>query len=114
MRAWFIRSVIVAAAAGAGTVLLGWWAVPLIGGLYGLRPGRTGWAAAEAATGAALGWVMLIGWTAAQGPVEVLATRVGGVFGIPGVGFIGATILFAALMAGAATELVRGLARGGR
>ena len=53
------------------------------------------------AAGAA-GWAILLAGTALFGSVGVVATKVGVIFGLPGVAFIALALLFPALLAGSA------------
>ena len=57
--------------------------------------------------GAVLGWAALLGWTAWHAPVMPLAQRVGAVFQLPSWGLLALTLLFPALLAGAAARAVR-------
>lgn len=86
----------------AVTALGGWWAIPLLTAVWvrGLPPDTA--RATLCAVGAASGWALLLAWDAAHGPVGTVARRVGGVFLLPGWGFVGLTLLFAALLAATA------------
>jgi hypothetical protein len=97
--------------AAVGTVLLGWWVVPLIGAGRGVarRPGS--WPALEAGLSAGLGWGVLLGWVATRGPLWRLAGDVGGLFGLPPAGLIGITLLFGGLLAGSAAALASAVTR---
>ena len=83
-----------------GTVLAGWRTVPVIaaGWLWlspdSVRPVR------RAMTGAAIGWALLLGWTALHGPIGPMARRAGGLFRLPGWGLVLVTLLFPAALAG--------------
>jgi hypothetical protein len=57
--------------------------------------------------GSALGWAALLGWTAWHAPVVPLAHRISGVFQLPAWGLLALTLLFPALLAGAAARAVR-------
>lgn len=57
--------------------------------------------------GATLGWALLLGWTAVEGPVGLVARRAGGVFLVPAWGFVLVTLLFPALLSGAAARAAR-------
>ena len=87
---------------GTGTVVFGWWTVPVIGLIWGvIAPSRVQ-AGVAAAIAAALSWGLLLSWTATQGPIGTLARSVGGIFGVPTLAFFGITLVFAALLAGSA------------
>lgn len=93
----------------AGTWVLGWWTVPLVGAGMGLlwpddRP------ALSAAAAGALGWGILLVWGGLIGPVMGVAGTVGGVMGLPGAAVLLITLLFPAILSGAAGALV-GVAR---
>jgi hypothetical protein len=108
MRA-FLRVVLLALAVALATATFGWWAVPLLGAVWGgvASPGTR--PASTAGAAACLGWVLLLGVTAIQGPVWVVAQRVGGVMALPGWLFAVLTVAFAALLGGSAAVMVSGL-----
>jgi len=87
---------------GAGTVLFGWWTVPVVGLIWGGITRSRLKSGAYAALGAALAWSLLLLWTATQGHVMTLAGRVGAVFGIPAGVFVALPPLLAALLGGSA------------
>lgn len=95
-----------AAAFAAGTVAGGWWAVPVIGLVWGFfaharRPGL------RAAAAAGLAWAVLLAWTATQGPVGQVARRIGGVFLLPGPALMALAVVFAMALAGTAAVVGR-------
>lgn len=107
-RAGAVRLVVVTAAVGAGTIVLGWWTVPVIGALHGLvTPSR--WRVPEAAIGAGAAWSLLLLWNATQGPVMQLANQVGRIFMVSGAVLIAGTVAFAMLLAASAAELTGAL-----
>ena len=88
------------------TIVAGWWGVLALGVVWGLvarANSHPGWVAAAAAGSA---WLALLLWTATQGPVGLLAARVGGVMGISGWGLIGLTVLYPAMLAGSVAATV--------
>lgn len=94
-----------AVATVAATVVAGWWTIPLLAAAWvRALPRTSAWACAM---GAALGWALLLGWDATHGPVGTVARRVGGVFLLPAWGFVGLTLLFAALLAASAAVAAR-------
>jgi hypothetical protein len=94
-----------AISAAAATLLGGWWAIPLLAALWvRVLPRAT---ASTCALGAALGWALLLAWAAVDGPVGTVARRVGGVFLLPGWGFVALTLIFAALLAASAAIAAR-------
>ena len=101
-----LRLVILAICVALGTVLVGWWSVPLVGALYGVvsrgtaRPGR------GAALAAALAWGGYLAITALGGaPVWALATRLAQSMELPAWGLLAATLGFPAVLAGLASYL---------
>jgi hypothetical protein len=100
-----LRLAMLAVLIAAGTMLLGWWSVPVLGLLYGGARGAGKGRALEAGVGAALGWAGVLAWSAPLGPVWQLAGRAGGIFGLPGWGFLALTLVFAGLLAATAAHL---------
>jgi hypothetical protein len=102
-----VRIVGFAALTAGGTVLGGWWTVPLLAAAWvrvlpsGRRPVRT------TAMGATLGWAILLAWNARYGPIATLATSVSAVLELPKWGFLAVTLAFPALLAGAAAMLLK-------
>jgi hypothetical protein len=101
------RVVLFAGLSAAATIYLGWWAVPALAAIWvrafpaARHPVRT------AAAGAALGWGAILLWGAAHGPVPALAARMSTVLSLPRGGFLAATLVWPALLAGAAALLVK-------
>ena len=97
-----IRIVVLAALIAAATALVGWWTVPVVTALwvrvFPHAPMRT------SVLGAALGWAGLLGWTAWHDSVMPLAHRLAGVLDLPWWGPVALTLLFPALLAGAAAR----------
>lgn len=100
-----LRVAMLVALVAAGTMVLGWWCVPVLGLLYGGARGTGRWLPLEAGIGAALGWAGVLAWSAPLGPLWQLAVRAGGVFGLPGWAFIAVTLIFAGLLAATAAHL---------
>jgi len=93
--------------AAAATAVAGWWAIPVLAAVWArVLPGATA-TATTCGLGAASGWALLLVWDAAHGPVGAVARRVGGVFQLPAWGFVGVTLLFAALLAATAAAAAR-------
>ena len=101
-------------AVAVGTALAGWWTVPLIVAVWVWLSPAAGSPVRRAMLGAALGWALLLGWTALQGPIGPLARRAGGLIGLPGWGLVLVTLLFPAALAGLVAVVIRGGSRGGR
>ena len=100
--------VVCAVLMGAGTVALGWWTVPLVAGLWGLR-GR----AADAALAGLVAWSALLAAQATRAPLGALLDRLSTLFGIPGWLLVALTPIFAALLAWSAATLTATAARRG-
>jgi len=85
-------------------MFLPWWSVALVGAAFAIfRPQASAW---EAGAAAALGWGALLAIAAIQGPVGVLAGRLGVLFQVPGLVLLGFTVLFAALLGWAPAALI--------
>lgn len=93
--------------AAAATAAGGWWTTPLLAAVWTRVLRRDDATATICALGAASGWALLLAWDAAHGPVGAVARRVGGVFMLPGWGFVGLTLVFAALLAATAAAVAR-------
>lgn len=102
-----LRVVGFAALVAAATALAGWWTVPLLAVVWSRVVARERRPALAGMLGAALGWGFLLGWAAYRGPVELVALRAGGVFNLPAWGFVLATLVFPALLAGTAVLATR-------
>lgn len=102
-----LRIILLALAFALATAVLGWWAVPVLGAVWGWVDWRSGRVALTAAAAAGVGWAMLLLWTAAQGPVAELAGKVGAVMSLPGWALILLTLVFAVILAGSAAEVAR-------
>jgi hypothetical protein len=99
-----------ALSAAAATAVWGWWTIPVLAAVWVRVLPRDAATATLCALGAASGWALLLAWDAAHGPVGTVARRVGGVFMLPGWGFVALTLLFAALLAATTAAVAR---RGG-
>jgi hypothetical protein len=93
---------IFALCAAAGTAIAGWWTIPVLAAVWMRMLPRTAATATICGLGAASGWAPLLAWDAMHGPAGTVARRVGGVFQLPGWGFVGLTLLFATLLAATA------------
>lgn len=102
--------VIVAIGAAMATALVGWWAVPVVGAAWASRRAAR-WPVFEAACGAGLAWVALLGLTALQGDIGRLASRVGSVFGLPGSALAAITVVFASGLAASAAAVTTAVVR---
>jgi hypothetical protein len=101
------RVAVFAALVAAGTVLEGWWTVPVLAAIWVRVLPHARARVRTCMLGAALGWSVLLGWTALEAPLTLVARRVGGVLQLPGWALIAVTILFPARRAGAAARAAR-------
>ncbi len=97
-----VRVGVLAIAVGAATVGLGWWAVPLVGALWGVVAARETWPVTTIAAAAGLSWVVLLGWAAVQGPVLGVANTLGATVSLPGWGVLLLAVVFPTVLAGSA------------
>jgi hypothetical protein len=103
-----VKGVLLAEAFAVATFGLGWWTVPIIAAAYALastNPNR----ARTAAVCALGGWATLLLLDTAKGPVGAMATRLGGVMGLPGFVLLLLTLIFPALLAWSAATLMPSL-----
>jgi hypothetical protein len=93
-------------AVAVGTALAGWWAVPVVAAVWVWLSPAPGSPVRRAMIGAALGWALLLGWTALHGPIGPLARRAGGLIWLPGWALVLVTVLFPATLAGLVARIV--------
>jgi hypothetical protein len=96
-----------ALAVAAGTAALGWWTVPVIAAARVRALSRDPAPVASSMLGAALGWALLLGWAAWQGPADAVARVVAGTLGLSAWGFVLLTLMVPALLAGAAARAAK-------
>lgn len=101
-----LRIGLLSLAVALATAVLGWWSVPVLGAVWGGIAGRTTRPALTASASAGIGWILLLLWTATQGPVWDLAQKIGGVMSLPGWMFAVITIGFPMLLAGLAAGVL--------
>ena len=103
-----IKAILLAEAFATATFGFGWWTVPVIAAVYGListNPKR----ARTAALCALGGWATLLLLDAAKGPVAAMASRLGGVMGVPSTVLLILTLVFPAALAWSAAAFMRSL-----
>jgi hypothetical protein len=91
------------------TFWIGWWTVPVVGAAWGIARRGEDLPAATAAVAASLSWTLLLVLQAGRGPVGELSRRLGGIMGVPGWLPLLMTILFPAILGGAAAVLAGGV-----
>jgi hypothetical protein len=94
-----VQIALLGVAVALGTLVLGWWVVPVIGMTWGLVARDRERPQLVVAMAAGLGWALLILWTATQGPVGQVARRAAGVMEMPGPMLALMTVLFAMAVA---------------
>lgn len=99
-----IKFVLLTEAFAVVTFAGGWSGVPVLAFIWGLAEGSAR-STRFSAVCAAAGWGSLLLLDAARGPVGEVATRFGGVMGLPPVALIGITLLFPALLAWSASSI---------
>ena len=100
------RWLALAALYAVGTVLAGWWGVPVVAALIGVSR-REDAAAVGSALAALAGWALLLAVDAADSRVPDLARLLGSMFGVPASWLVVLTLLFPALVAWSATVLAQ-------
>jgi len=103
------RIALVALLAAGATAAAGWWTVPLVAAAWARVARRDRHPVRSSAAGAALGWALLLGVGALQGPVDAVARRLGAILGVPWWAFVLLTLAFPALLAAAAVQVARPL-----
>lgn len=89
-----LQTVLLAVAMALATARLGWWTVPVVAAAWGLTAGARDRPALVATFAAGLGWMVLLIWTAAAGPVGVLAHKAAASFGVHPLVLYALTVLF--------------------
>jgi hypothetical protein len=101
-----LRILILAVVVALGTVLLGWWAVPLVAAGHGLAFPRAARPGLTAALAAALAWGGYLAVTTLGGSsVAAFGAALARSLQLPGWGLLAATLAFPALLAGPASYL---------
>lgn len=108
-----LRVLMLAIVIALGTVLAGWWAVPIVALGFGVLARGSRAPGASAAAGGALAWGGYLGLAAVGGaPVGRFAASLAASMQLPGWAPLLATLVFPALLAGLAAYL--GARAGGR
>lgn len=108
---FLLRIALLGAAIAAGTMAVGWWALPITCFAWGIVAANTRRPTMVATAAAMLGWGALLAWDATGESFRFVASGMGNVLRINGPAFIESVLLFPALLAyataGAAHALVR-------
>lgn len=108
-----LRILMLAIAIALGTILVGWWTVPIVALVYGVLLRGSAHPGATAAAGGAMAWGGYLGLAVIGGaPVGGFASSLAAAMQLPGGIPLVATLLFPALLAGLAAYL--GARVGGR
>lgn len=108
MRTTLLVGLAVALLAG-GTVLLGWWALPVVGLVWGALGYRGRHPGVLAALAGALAWGGLLIFVAVRVGTSDVASITGGALGVSAPGVYALTVGFAALLTGSAAAVGRAL-----
>lgn len=106
---WFMQFLLLSALLATGTAVAGWWAMPVIGALYGTWGYRQRSTLMLAALAGAAAWGGLLAWTAATGEMTRLLGVMGAVFRVPGSAMVLMTIAFGGLLTSTAAAIARGM-----
>ena len=100
----FVKVLLLAELFAVVTYAFGWWTVPVVAAVWAIAS-RDSNRPLVAAACAALGWASLLLLDSVKGPVGTMATKLGGVMGVPGIVLLILTLLFPALLAWCAAAL---------
>lgn len=104
-----LQFLIATAVFALSTVVLGWWAVPVMTVvLVFVRPSAT---ALDLSLAAGLSWATILFWRASTGPLSVVVDRLALIFSVPGWVLELATVLVPSLLAWSTATLVALLPR---
>ncbi len=105
---WALRALPFAVA----TLILGWWGVPLVAAIWGFTREPEDVGIFAAAGGAALAWLLLLGFQALNSPVWGLAAVLGDILSLTAIGMLVVTIVFPAAVTASVTGAAREVRRG--
>ena len=91
----------------AGTMFLGWWAVPVVAAVYALLR-RNVSAPREAMLAALIAWLLLLSRMAQFSAFNTLLDRLGKIFPVPGMGVLALALVLAMALAWSAARVVTG------
>jgi hypothetical protein len=104
-----LAMLLLAALLNAGTMLLGWWSVPVLAAVYALlRPDPR--APREAMIAALLAWLVLFARLTTHSTFGTLLDRLGRIFPLPGLGVLVLALLLAMALAWSAARVTIGVA----
>ena len=97
---------VISAAMGGLTWVLGWWGVAVAAAIVGFVFSEYGGGGWRVALAAALAWAVLLAADGAMGPFGTLGTTLAGVMKVPAAVLVLLTLIFPALLAWSAATLV--------
>jgi len=101
MSAFLRHTALMAVVVAAGTVLAGWWTVPLVAAAWTLVFPRRA-SVLSAAVAAMVAWSALLALASQSGPVGELAALLAQILGITSAALLAVTVAYSGLLAGAA------------
>lgn len=105
-----LRALVVALAFTAATAV-GWWGIPAAAALFGAITARDRGGPLVAGLAAIIAWGGILAWDATQGPVNSVASALGGVLNVLPIAVYVLTMAFAGLIAVCAAIVARTIAR---
>ncbi|MCU0619182.1 MAG: hypothetical protein MUF40_04665 [Gemmatimonadaceae bacterium] len=96
----------------AAEFVIGWWALPLVGLVFGVLAARERQVGTRVGIAALLAWLALLAWTAQSGDVPAFYGALAGSMGLPTAAVAGLTIAFPLLLGGLAARFGAGLRHG--
>lgn len=96
-----VRGVLLTIGFAAGTTMLGWWTVPIVGFAAGAWLGPSNRPIVSASGAAVLAWMLLLGHAALAPGFGRLLSQLESLLALPGPLLLAATLAMPALLAGA-------------
>jgi hypothetical protein len=107
-----LRVALLALSFGIGTLILGWWAIPLLSLIAAILARGVRYQALASAVAGAAAWGALLVWNAIQGDVWSFASIAGGTMAVSGLLLVLMTLAFPAALAWSAAAIPRLFTRG--
>jgi hypothetical protein len=104
LQSWLVLTALCA----VGTVLVAWWAVPIISAIWALALPRRGGVLTATAAGACA-WGLLLAVAARNGRIDDVAELTGAILGTSALAVVALTVLYGALLAGSAALVARAI-----
>jgi hypothetical protein len=103
-----LRAGVLSVVMAISTIVVGWWAVPIVAAIYGVNSRGQAGSGRTAALAAVLAWGVFLAWDII-GPAEAQAGLIGEAMGLPAFGLPVLTLVFPALLAWSAAHLAGAL-----